>query len=159
MNVVNEVFDKVTVVALEDWGMMLVEPVEVSRQIFEDQDHLFIGSTQFRGVMNGTIVVLCSKEFMNAICRNLLALPPEYDVTEDQCEDGLKELINVFCGNFLTEAYGDDTVFELVYPAVKVATDDEIENFWSSRLVHCFIADSEPIAVALTGLEVGEICP
>lgn len=149
MGVVNDVFDQVTVLALEEWGMMMVEPTEVSSTVFSDGEDLYLGSTEFHGVMHGSIKVLCGHPFMNCLCRNLLGLSEDEEISEEQSQDALKELMNVFCGNFLTQTYGDDTVFDLVYPEVVHPSEEEKNRFWASRLIHCFLADDEPIAIAL----------
>lgn len=150
MSIVKDVFINISNLALEDWGMALVEPLdETSRSIFDQSDRIYYGTTRFKGVMSGTLAVLCTREFMENIWRNLLGLDYDSEVSDESCEDALKELINVFCGNFLTEAYGDDIVFELVYPLVRPASEDDIDGFFNNKLVLCFLADDQPIALAL----------
>lgn len=149
MNIVNEVFDTVSTLALEDWGMALVEQTENSPEIFPGREKQYVGVTHFKGVMNGTIGVLCERSFMENLCRNLLGLDYDEEVTEENCKDAITELINVFCGNFLTEAYGEDTVFELVFPVVKEASREDVQQFFENRLVQCFLADDEPVAMSL----------
>lgn len=151
MNVVRDVLTNTLLLALEEWGMMLVEPAETSRELFEGVDDLCMGGMQFRGVMNGTITVLCGRTLMENLCRNVMGSDPEEEVSEEECRDALCELTNILSGNFLTEAYGDDTVFDLVYPAVAEVTQQKLDEFFSNRLVQCFEADGEYIAVSLGG--------
>ncbi len=153
MGIVNDVFNKVSVLALEDWGLALVESIDVAPDIFPEDQIIYCGTTQFKGVMTGNLTVLCCRPFLENICRNLLGLPFDEDVSKENCEDTLTELVNVFCGNFLTEAYGDDVVFELVFPSVEIATPERLKQFFSSRLVHCFLADDEPVALALGSVQ------
>ena len=149
MSIIDDVFTKVSILALEDWGLALVEPIDVEPEIFPPGEPIYRGATQFKGVMSGTLTVLCCRLFLEKICRNLLGLDEGEDVSNESCEDTLTELVNVFCGNFLTEAYGDDVVFELIFPKVEIATKEQVAQFFESRLIHCFLADDEPIALAL----------
>lgn len=151
MIIVKQVFDDVSVLALEDWGMALVEPIAPSRDVFPSDSVLYRGCTQFKGIMNGTIAVVCCRQFLVNITRNLLGVDATSEISDSLCKDTLTELVNVFCGNFLTAAYGDDVVFELVFPSVEIASAEQIDSFFKSRLIHCYLADDEPVALALEG--------
>lgn len=153
MSIVNDVFNKISILALEDWGLAMVEPLETSPQVFPLGQPIYRGCTRFKGIMGGTLTVLCCQPFLENICRNLLGMDYSEEVTPENCRDTLTELVNVFCGNFLTEAYGDDIVFELVFPSVDMATPEQLDAFFKSRLVHCFLADNEPVALALEKLD------
>ncbi|MCC6933975.1 MAG: hypothetical protein IT292_12120 [Deltaproteobacteria bacterium] len=55
--VVQEVLTKSSPLALENWGMMLVEPCETTSESFSGLDNLFLTTMLFRGVMEGTIAI------------------------------------------------------------------------------------------------------
>ena len=151
--VVQEVLTKSALLALENWGMMLVEPAENDCNAFPLNHQPILTTMQFRGVMNGTIAVLGAREFAESLCRNLESKDSDEEVSFDECCDALKELCNVISGNLLTEAYGDDTVFDLVYPAIKPISADLLAKFFSNKLTLTFSADDYPIAVAVGPLD------
>lgn len=154
MNVVYDVLRDVMLLTVEDWAMMLLEPAETSADPFYHHGSLLLGTVQFHGVMSGTIMVLCPVKLVENICANLLGgQNGESAIDDHACRDALCELMNVFSGNFLTQTYGEDTVFDLIYPKVQDADNDIVGSFFQNRLVQCFEADGEPIAVALSGLE------
>ena len=150
MNViVKEVLTKASILALENWGMMMIDPCEIEENLFPDDEHLYLTAMQFQGVMSGSIAILATQGFAETLCRNLLGREPQETIEPKECEDALQELTNVLSGNFLTEAYGDDTVFDLVYPTIRKLTFDNKSHVLHNKLTLCFMADDNPVAISV----------
>lgn len=132
---------------LEDWGMMMVEPSENSKNIFASDDQYIVTSVTFKGAMNGSYSILCQQPFVECLVDNLLGGGD--NVEEEDKEDALREMANVLCGNLLTECYGDDTVFELGHPQLRAVKDGEVDIFFSDRAL-CFLADDEPVSISFS---------
>ena len=147
--VVRDVLTKASVLALENWGMMMIDPCEIADDLFPDNEHLYLTAMQFHGVMNGSIAILGTQGFAESLCRNLLGREPGEAIEATECEDALQELTNVLSGNFLTEAYGDDTVFDLVYPTLRKLTFENKDHILHNKLTLCFMADDNPVAVSV----------
>ncbi len=153
-SVQRDVLEKTTLLALEEWGLMLCDrSEEVAEHYFADVSGLLLASMRFQGILKGQIYVLVQEAFSEALCRNLLAKESEEAVSHDEKEDVLRELCNVILGNYLTEAYGDDTVFELTLPMVRAISGSDLERFFNNDLQLAVIADDQPLAVAVGPLE------
>jgi hypothetical protein len=149
-SVVDAVLERVSLLALEDWGMCMVEPREAAVGLCKAAEGKhYLATMTFKGVLNGSLFVLCPRLFMESLCRNLLGLDFDEEVSVADAMDALRELTNVLSGNFLTQAYGEDTVFELIYPNAREADDADIDHVFSSPLVKGFEADDQFVAVAL----------
>lgn len=147
--VVHDTLTKASVLALENWGMMMIDPCDLDEKFFPDDQHLYLTAMQFRGVMSGSIAILATQGFAEALCANLLGRELSESISPSECEDALQELTNVLSGNFLTEAYGDDTVFELVYPTIRKLTIDNKNHIFHNKLTLCFMADDNPVAISV----------
>lgn len=147
--VVAEAFGKAAQLALEDWAMMMLEQAESSPTLFSGDGAVFMGTMQFKGLTSGTIAVLCQEPFLRALCCNVLGANSPDEVSNEECKDALKELTNVLTGRFLTEAYGEEAVFDLIYPTAYEADKSLIHKFFQMRTRYCYVADSEPVAMAI----------
>ena len=135
---------------LEDWGMMMVDEVSLEKNPFDFTDKFYISSVCYRGPINGTLSILAQKAFMDSLCRNLLGLDETHIITEGDGEDTFRELANVLLGNFLTEAYGEELVFDLNPPNVTHADREKIREFLKNRKIYYFAADQKPVAFSFT---------
>lgn len=150
----NSILANTTQRILEDWAMTLVDPIsDISPQLFRSDEEFFVGRMEFRGedILRGEISVLCQNDFMENLSRNLLGTPPDEVVELDTAKDSVKELTNVLTGNFLTDAYGEDTVFELFAPVVTQAREDsaELQPFFEENAL-AFSADGFPVIVVFS---------
>lgn len=72
----------------------------------------------FQGLVNGSMKILYSKEFLAAMVCNLLGLREE-EITGQHLEDCAKEGINIVCGSFLAKLETEKAVdlsIPLYYP-------------------------------------------
>jgi len=77
----------------------------------------------FRGAAAGRVSMRVSSEMLDTIANNLLE--PSEDATEQaqRRTDVLKEMLNMVCGNLLTEYFGAEPVFDLSPPEVLGGSD------------------------------------
>lgn len=134
---------------LEDWAMMLVDPAEDTK-IFQSEEPFYFGTVDFAGPKKGTVCIVVQDNFMDSLTKNLLGLEPAAQVTEADKQDALKEMSNVLTGNFLTEAFGNTDVFDVVLPLVHKVGYDVVEkvlkNTSDSKKALYYLADGEPVA-------------
>ena len=134
----------VTARILEDWGMMMVDPLPVSPEVFQGSDKIMMATISFKGVVDGSYKVMCQQAFAEQLARNLLG--SDESATESEQHDALREMANVLCGNLLTECYGNDTIFDLSAPSVSTEDVASVAPQISSRTV-CYSADGQPVVV------------
>lgn len=149
MNEVPKLLEKVSLLALEDWGLTLVE--RLSEAPTFDISRTKYALVEYVGVASGTVVVVCGVELLETLWLNVLGADDDDSsaLDSDNYGDAAKELVNIICGNFLTEVYGEDTVFELSVPAVMQIDAVKLDKVLKSRLVINFEADGIPVTVAL----------
>lgn len=146
-NAVLDAFQKVSALTLEDWAMMLIDDETPEKSEFEDEK-LFLGSTSYTGIVNAKVGILCTEAFCQGLYMSVLG-EIEEGINEEGLKDALSEMVNVFIGNFLTEAYGPDTVFAIGTPSSKIVGEEEMKEFFSNKFFFSFTADDEPVAIAL----------
>ncbi len=135
---------------LSDWGMMLVDEPPKETKIFEADQPLYMAWVNMRGARKGTLSIVAQPRFMQALTRNLLGLDPEVTPSDEETRDAFKELGNVLAGNFFTAAFGEEVVFDLIFPNVVEIDQDEIRSLERRGELHQFLADEAPIAMTFT---------
>ncbi len=150
--VIEEVLQNSASQALEEWAMLLVDSVEARAELFESDEKLYLGQMQFEGVMNGLVVIICGHELLEQVCGNVLGLGFGEEVSEAELLDALRELTNVLTGHFLTEAYGDDVVFDIVAPKTQSVGVETLEKVLAIKPCRCFLGDDNPVLVAIAPL-------
>lgn len=140
----------VSLKVLEDWAMTLVDQLEPSGVEFDTEKPLYMSWVDIHGVMNGAVSVVAQKPFLQVLATNLLGCDEDTPCTDGDCTDAFKEMVNVLTGNFLTEAYGDDVVFDLLHPNVTEVTFADLGKFLGRKVVFAFNADGMPVAVTFS---------
>ena len=128
---------------LEDWAMMLVDSEE--EVTFPSDQDLLCSTISFKGVIDGEVSILAPKSFVTTLACNVLGVE-ESEASDDEKRDAFCEMNNVLTGNFLTEAYGADTVFDVILPQVREIQERDLNSLLQSRVVFRFLADSQPVA-------------
>lgn len=75
-------------------------------------------SISYEGTVSGALQLICTDSFAVQMAGNLLGLDSEAELTEQEAMDAVKEFMNVLCGQYVTEAYGTEDVFNLTIPEV-----------------------------------------
>lgn len=135
---------KVGLTILQDWAMMLVDPPqEHVTDIFESEEDLFASIVEVNGVVTGCLSIIAPRTFLGVLTKNLLG--SDEVPTKDEQEDAFREMGNVLAGNFITEAYGADCVFDLLAPHVEECGKQLAQEYQRSKLSCTFIADEQPV--------------
>jgi chemotaxis protein CheY-P-specific phosphatase CheC len=135
--------NRIAVKVLEDWAMMLVDiDEEVS---FSEGSEYLVSTIVFKGIINGEVSIVAPESFLSTLAGNVLGID-ENEATQEEKEDAFREMNNVLTGNFLTEAYGADIVFDVILPTIKQANAIDLKSLLESRVVFKCSADSNPVA-------------
>ena len=76
-------------------------------------------SIAYRGPYGGTLRLRCTPEFAALLAANLLGTDPQAAPAGARAADSVKELMNVFCGHFVTTVYGTKHVFDVSLPEIR----------------------------------------
>lgn len=102
----------------------------------------------FSGPVNGTIRMAAGVDFAQTLAENISGM---FELTEDQCEDAIKELVNVTCGLVLPMiASSEADVFDLTVPHLAKSEDRlEWDDFVSQEDVTVLNVEGHAVATRL----------
>jgi len=141
---------KETVVyVLEEWAMFLVDDLslEDAKNMVPGDGKVYLVTINYTGVINGVLNIVCPENVSALLAQTLLCLDPDTVVEPDLKRDAVKELGNIISGNFLVNAFGEDTVFELPDIVVEKVDHDAAFESLNDKAVFCS-ADDELLAVS-----------
>lgn len=108
--ILSDVFAEV----IEKLAFMFSEEVE-KEELTESSKNFIKAIMTFTGALTGTLTIVVSENMCSEIAVNILGMD---QIEKAQSCDALKEVLNVTCGNVLTELEGDKAIFELSVPTV-----------------------------------------
>jgi CheY-specific phosphatase CheX len=73
-------------------------------------------SVSYKGDPSGKLCFWAADNFQRQAAANMLGLSDEQELSDAQCDDAMRELLNMIAGNFLTRLYGLAPVFSLDIP-------------------------------------------
>ncbi len=112
---------------IAELAMMVVEEPEE----WKDPPHELTGHIKFTGPENGKVIIKCSYDFAAELASNLLGISKE-QITEAEGLDAIGELLNVICGNLVTELFGKKTAYILSVPIIEW---DDKSNWSDAQIV------------------------
>jgi CheY-specific phosphatase CheX len=141
---------KASLKVLETWGMMIVDEVQsVDASLFDPNEPVFMSWVNLDGAMSGAVSIVAQADFLKTLAVNVLG-DEEASLDGPACQDAFRELGNILAGNFLTEAYGEKAVFDLLHPNVTEVPFSDVEKFTQRNIVFAFLADEKPVAVTFS---------
>lgn len=141
-----QALEATSIMVLEDWALMLVDPA-TSKKIDTSGEPLYCSRIKFKGTGKGEICIVADKDFIKMLASNVLGT--DDSVQEETIFDAFAEMANVVAGNFLTEAYGADKLFDLTPPVTAEAADDIVETCSKTDSSIYLNADSCPVSIHL----------
>ncbi|HGJ67218.1 TPA: chemotaxis protein CheX [bacterium] len=104
---------------------------------------------EFYGDRQGTVGIMASDDLCIEMSANVLGTDIEDKNSVEDAVDTLEELSNVVCGQFLTSAFGNEVIFNLIPPSVSIADSKE----WSELLYNdeslAFMVEDSPALLYL----------
>jgi hypothetical protein len=147
--IIKEVFCDV----LEKLAFMFGEPIP-KEEIIQTDSRFVKAWMTFSGQFSGTLSIAVPEEMCTEIAANVLGMEAGEKVVQDSALDSLMEVLNVFCGHFLTAAVGPEPVFKLSVPDNKILSREEADAFMDDPDSLSFLIDERP-ALVLLSLEKG----
>lgn len=136
---------------MESLAFIFVDPVS-NEQIDWDNDlaeKYIHAQMQFDGPHKGTLHLYVPQIMMQSILENMLG---EDEIDQDSSNkqiDALGELLNVICGQILTEIWGTDPIFDLRLPHVNPIEQENIRQMKSEPSVILFSSDDGAVFLHL----------
>lgn len=111
----------------------------------------------FSGPWQGTLELVVPTSLCAQIASNVLGTEPEDEESTRFQEDAVKEVLNVTCGNILTELAGPDPVFDLSVPTFTALDQESWELFRDDPESVGLLVEDEPVLIRLAVAERIEI--
>jgi hypothetical protein len=102
---------------LANLAFMFVDDEQVDPDPHEDW---FQTTIRYKGPGSGQLGLICPRSFTTALAANLLGVNPEDRQANSKAIDAVKELMNILCGQLVTQVYGSDVLFNLSIPRCRL---------------------------------------
>jgi CheY-specific phosphatase CheX len=81
-------------------------------------DSQFFAYLIFSGPFSGQLLLSISENILNELVQNMLGIESDEEISIEKMNDGLKELLNVVCGNLLPALAGRQEIFHINVPTI-----------------------------------------
>jgi hypothetical protein len=128
---------------LEQLAFMFAEPA--GRDAFAAPDGEWLAlSMGFSGPLSGALQLAVPPGLCVALAANMLGMDDDDEEAADKGLDAMKEVLNVTCGNILTELAGTEPVFTLTIPEVKPLDAPGWADWLADPAAMGFLIDEHP---------------
>ncbi|MCL2183949.1 MAG: chemotaxis protein CheX [Chitinispirillia bacterium] len=119
------ILDGVCKMILEELAFLFCESQDASAFDYNQIHDAHKASMLFTGPKNGKCELAAGRNLCLLLASNMLGIEPDEDQAqaEAHADDALKEALNVICGRFLTEAFGEEAVYSLTAPVIGAIND------------------------------------
>ena len=145
----SEIMEEVVVSVLEKLAYMFADQVP-SEEMPGDAGSLLRADIYFVGSTSGQLTLISSEEMCNELSVNMLGVEPGELDDQGLGREALKELLNVICGQLLTEILGDKPVFDLSAPTVSQMDAVQWKFFCTDSNALSFMVDENPVLLRLS---------
>jgi CheY-specific phosphatase CheX len=139
-------------------AFMFAEPMDKSKIPMTTRDmHEWVKTwMEFQGPLSGSLTMLFPVELCTIIAANVLGLDSNDERAIIRNNDAAAELLNVVCGQILTELAGEKPIFDLTVPQKAAIGAAEVEAFCAGNdEALAFSIENKPIVVKLNMRETG----
>lgn len=144
----DEILNSVFCAVFEQMAFMFGDPVEPDD--CESSANRFIRVYMtFSGDRDGSVEMLIERDMCSVIASNVLGIDPDDDKAHSFGIDSVKEMLNVICGQTLTEIAGEEPVFNLSVPQVEEIKAKHWKKYIGSGKFNCFDVDDHPAGCKL----------
>ncbi len=129
---------------LENLAFMFADPSE--KEALDDENSEFIQtSILFTGHKEGKLKIIVPVNVAKELAGNILGIDTDDEIVEADYTDALDELMNVVCGNVLTELYGIEPIFNLSIPQAGSFDPDKWQAELDKSTVAAMNVDGDPV--------------
>jgi len=147
------VLDMVCKLILEELAFLFCESQDASAFDYSQIQDAHEASMRFTGPTSGKFEIAACRNLCLLLASNMLGIEPDEDkeMAENHADDALKEALNVICGRFLTDAYGEEAVYSLSAPEIGSINDlSRVDEKAESETMLFFETEGYCLVVKLT---------
>jgi len=143
--VIDEIFCKV----LEKQAFLFPDKT-LAAELPPQSGNILCANIAFHGdIAKGKISFYAPETMCQEIAANFLGIESDSEEAESKAPDALKEMLNMVCGNFLTDFAGEEAVFDLTVPSVAPVSKEDWSAVLSRPDALCYCADDYAIVCVL----------
>jgi chemotaxis protein CheY-P-specific phosphatase CheC len=143
--VIDEVFCKV----LEKQAFLFPDKTPAD-ELPPQSGNMLYAHISFSGApANGEIKFYAPEVMCQEIAANFLGIEADSPEAASKALDSLMEMLNMVCGNFLTDFAGEEAVFDLTVPSAAPISKEEWSAVLSRPDALCYCADDYAIVCVL----------
>ena len=142
--------EAVAISVLEQSAYTFADPGEFQefRQLAEL--NMIEATIEYSGECNGSLKLVLPAELCVEIHCNMLGIDPSDCSDIEQSRDAAKEILNIICGHFVTDVFGDTRDIWLSTPEVKEMEAEAIEANLPNDQTVTLLADDMPVLLTFT---------
>lgn len=134
---------------MEEFAFMFTEMVEKEDIVTSESD--YVQSTMaFKGEVDGVISIAVPESMCSEIAANVVGLSIDDERIVALRKDALNEVLNVLCGNLLTNLVGEKPIFSLSIPEISKITKEGWEVLLNNSNTMSFTVDDYPVLIELS---------
>ncbi|MFG0248658.1 MAG: chemotaxis protein CheX [Phycisphaeraceae bacterium JB051] len=127
---------------MESMAFYFVDPVDKADVNVDALDMPYRQlSMRFEGPHHGSLVMYIPQSMTPVIWANMLGVDEEEAQDSEQQNDAICELLNVICGQTLTELWGTEPVFDLQVPQLQNLDQTSLVQTLTRPSTCCFSSD------------------
>ncbi|MCE5229371.1 chemotaxis protein CheX [bacterium] len=133
---------------IEQLAFMFAEPAEPD-VVPQPAGPCVAVAMEFSGVFGGSLRLAVPAAICAELAGNMLGMDLDDGEAAARGTDSLKELLNITCGNILTEIAGTEAVFTLTIPAAEPLEPGKWDEFRRREGALAFLIDDNPALLEL----------
>jgi Chemotaxis phosphatase CheX len=142
---VKQLLAEMTTSAMQTMAFFCTEPTDASALAPEDSVLISMG---FSGSSSGTVEFVAGKFFGQRLASNALGCGPTDEEALTQCDDSIRELVNVVVGMMMPRlAHTPGELFALTLPSTRSFDENEWDDFVAQSTAAVLDAEGDTIAI------------
>lgn len=129
----------------EQLAFMFGEEPEEDEPLPEPTGGCVLTAMGFTGPSKGRLALAVPEDMCPEIAANVLGVDVDDELVAQNAHDALKEMLNVMCGRLLTTLAGEEPVFELTIPEVRVISEQAWQKIQATPGTLGVLVDDLPV--------------
>jgi hypothetical protein len=139
--------------AFQEMGFMFIDDPEESNCHVYPETSYYQVSMNYKGPENGQLSLAVPTGLARELAGNILGEMDDDCLSAELCEDGLKEVLNVICGEVVADLYGKHEVVNLTIPTITEMDSTMIEKQQTDSGMMTLSVEQEVILSGLKQLD------
>ncbi|MCX6899575.1 MAG: chemotaxis protein CheX [Verrucomicrobia bacterium] len=135
---------EVTIEVLEGYAFMLGDPPKTGGKPVVLADPSWIVTISFAGSRVGGIGMVVSPPIARQAAANLYAREPA-EISNDQAQDAVKELLNIVCGHYIHKDGANEAVIDFGVPALQSVAREDAARYVNGKPQAALVVEGHPL--------------